>query len=201
MKLNLKMKRIGRLAIFEAALVTAAFSLLAQEKENKWDISKIDVSKLPPAATQQGVTFERDIQPLFQASCIGCHGKEKPHGGLRLDSLETVLKGGHDGKVVVPGDSAKSLLVVAAAQIDAKTAMPPKHRGGRPGGPGGPPGGPPNGAPPPGPPPDAGPPGPAAPPGSPPGAAGGPGGPHKPANPLTMEQVGLVRAWIDQGAN
>jgi hypothetical protein len=91
--------------------------------------------------------------------------------------------------MVVPGDSAKSLLVAAAAQIDDKIAMPPKHRPGRPGGPGGP------GAPPPGSTPDAGPP-----PNTPP--PGGPGGPHhRPSKPLTPDQVGLVRAWIDQGAN
>ncbi|HEX4121400.1 MAG TPA: c-type cytochrome domain-containing protein [Verrucomicrobiae bacterium] len=183
------MNRIYRHAIIEAALVLVTLSVLAQEKENHWDITKVDVSKLPPAASAQGVTYDKDIKPLFDASCVGCHGKMKPHAGLRLDSLEAVLKGGRDGKMVVPGDSAKSLLVAAAAQIDDKIAMPPKHRPGRPGGPGGP------GAPPPGSTPDAGPP-----PNTPP--PGGPGGPHhRPSKPLTPDQVGLVRAWIDQGAN
>jgi hypothetical protein len=102
-----------------------------------------------------------------------------------------------DGKVIVPGASKKSLLVIAAAQIDEETAMPPKPKpGGQFGGPGGPGarGGPGNR--PPG--------GPGAGPGNrPPGERGGPGGPGgfgPPPKPLTPEQVALIRAWVDQGA-
>ncbi len=105
--------------------------------------------------------------------------------------------------MIVPGNSGKSMLVAAAAQVSEDVAMPPKFkpRGGGPGGPpprapGGPlpggPGGPggPSGWP-------GGPGSPAA-PGAHPGGPGGPGGP--PAKPLTTDQVALVRAWIDQGA-
>jgi hypothetical protein len=187
------MKRFAKRIIFESVLTLCAFTLIAQEKENKWDIKKIDVSKLPLAATQQGVTYDKDIKPLMDASCVGCHGKEKPRAGLRLDNLAGILKGGRDGKMVVPGDSTKSLLVAAAARIDDKIAMPPKGRGRRLGGAGGPP----PGAPPPGSTPDAGQP----PQTPPPEGAGGPGGPRKPSKPLTTDQVALLRAWVDQGAN
>src|SRR5262245_30512535 len=95
-----------------------------------------DLSKLPPAAKQTGVTYAKDIKPIFAASCFNCHGERRQRGDLRLDSLEAALKGGEDGKVIIPGDSAKSALIIAAAQLDDKTAMPPK-RGGGPGGPGG----------------------------------------------------------------
>jgi hypothetical protein len=145
------------------------------------------VSKLPPASEKKGLTFAKDIQPLFQASCIKCHGDQRPKGELTLKTLDGVLKGGKDGQVVIPGKSAESPLVIAVAQLDPETAMPPKRKG--PGGPGGPggrggqggqqgrgPGGP--------------------------GGRGGPGGPGggPPAKPLTPQQVGLIRAWIDQGA-
>jgi hypothetical protein len=147
----------------------------------------VDLTKLPPASTQTEVTYAKDIKPLFEASCIRCHGAERPKAGLRLDTLEGVLKGSKEGKVVEAGKSAESDLVIAVAQLDPETAMPPKP--GRRGGPGGPgaqggPGGPPGGmrgtnAP-----------------------AGGPGQRAQPPapKPLTPEQVGLVRAWIDQGA-
>jgi hypothetical protein len=139
-----------------------------------------DLSKLPPAAKQTGVTFAKDIHPLFEASCVRCHGQDRPKGGLRLDTLESILKGSKDGKVLVAGNSEKSKIVIAVAQIDPEFSMPPKPRQGRQRGPAG--GG-------------AG--------GNPPGN-GGPGGPRgnmgPPAKPLTPEQVGLVRAWIDQGA-
>ncbi len=149
-----------------------------------WDITKVDVSKLPAPAEAKGLTYAKDIRPLLEASCIRCHGAERPKAGLRLDSLEALLKGGHDGKVVTPGDSKQSLLVVAAAQIDDEMAMPPKRGPGGPGGRGGP-GGPGN-----------------PPPGGGPGGPGGPGGRGfgPPPKPLTTHQVGLLRAWIDQGA-
>jgi Planctomycete cytochrome C len=170
--------------------VCAAAIPLTVTAAGKWDISGIDTSKLPPPADRKDVTFATDIKPLFDASCVRCHGQNRPRGGLRLGSLDDILKGGTDGKAVVPGDSQKSLLLIAAAQIDPQTSMPPKRREGPHGGP--PPGGP-------------GAPGttPNATNGPGPGPGGPPGGPGKfgpPPKPLTAEQVSLVRAWIDQGA-
>jgi hypothetical protein len=159
--------------------------------------NEVDLSKLPPPAAQTGVTYAKDIQPLLKASCMRCHGPERPKAGLRLDSLEGALKGSKDGKVIVPGNSKESLLVLAVSQLDEEKAMPPKFKPGhgRPGGPGGPGGPPPGGAGPDG---AAGGPPPGAPGGGPQGGMRGGFGP--PPKPLTSEQVGLVRAWIDQGA-
>src|ERR1044071_4888071 len=98
--------------------VLGVASLICSAHAGDADISKVDTSKLPPAARQKGVTYAKDIKPMLEASCIRCHGEERQKGGLRLDSLEALLKGGEDGKVVTPGKSEKSLLVIAAAQID-----------------------------------------------------------------------------------
>lgn len=98
-----------------------------------------DLSKLPPVSTAKNLTYAKDIKPLFEASCFRCHGADRQRGGLRLDSLEAVMKGSEDGKILTVGDSKKSKLVVAVAQIDDESAMPPKGRpGGGRGGPGGP---------------------------------------------------------------
>ena len=108
---------------------------------------------LPPASAKQGVTYASDIKPLLDASCVGCHGGDRPKAKLKLDSLDGILKGGMDGKVLTSGDSANSLLVLAAAHAtkDHDQWMPPKRAESR--------------------------------------------------NPrLTADQVGLLRAWIDQGA-
>src|SRR4051812_27658514 len=67
--------------------------------------AEVDLNKLPAAASKQGVTYEKDIKPILQASCFRCHGAERPKSGLRLDSLEGVMKGGDGGKIVVPGKS------------------------------------------------------------------------------------------------
>jgi Planctomycete cytochrome C len=171
-------------------LTLANFPLAAA---NKWDIGKLDLSKLPPAADKQDLTFAKDIRPLFEASCLRCHGEQRQKGDLRLDTIEGALEGGKDGKVVIPGESKKSLLVAAAAEINNDIAMPPKHGPGGHGGPSGP-GGP------------KGPGGPGGPGGGPPDGPGGPGRPDgpggfgPPTKALTAEEVGLIRAWIDQGA-
>ena len=86
----------------------------------------IDVSKLPPDSTKQDVTFDNDIKPMFEKSCVGCHGAEKPKGKLRLDTREATLKGGVDGKVLEPGKSASSFLVANIAFLgDEDDFMPP----------------------------------------------------------------------------
>ena len=89
----------------------------------------IDLSKIPPSADKKGVTYEKDIKPIFEKSCFKCHGPEteKPKGKLRLDTLAAVLKGGENGPDVVPGDIKKSPLLHQAAQIvDEDDWMPPK---------------------------------------------------------------------------
>ena len=122
------------------------FSLLGAVAADK---KPVDVSKLPPAADAKGLTYDKDIKPIFQKSCFKCHGTEKQKGKLRVDSLAATLKGGEDGKVVEPGESAKSMLVHNVARIgDEDDWMPPTDKG----------------------------------------------------EPLTKAQVGLIRAWIDQGA-
>jgi mono/diheme cytochrome c family protein len=107
-----------------------------------------NLEKLPPPSAKKGLTYAKDVRPIFEAACIKCHGENRPKAGVRLDDLEALLKGGKEGKVIVPGKSEKSPLLIAVAQIDENLAMPPKPMG----------------------------------------------------KPLTAEQVGLIRAWIDQGA-
>lgn len=173
------------------AFLSAVFAMLSPLAA-----AELDLSKLPPPANRTGVTYAKDIRPLFEASCLRCHSGDRPKGQLHLDTLAGVLKGGKDGKVILPGKSQESLLVIAVAQLDEEKAMPPKFKPGR-GGPGGGPGGPggPRG-------PSGPPPGPGGPGGAP--AFGPPGGMHAPfgppPKPLTADQVGLVRTWIDQGA-
>jgi cytochrome c5 len=108
----------------------------------------VDVSKLPPAATQKEVTFAKDIKPIFEKACFNCHGEEKQKAKLRVDSAEAIKKGSENGEIVVVGNSAKSSLVHVVSGLVEDMMMPPEGK----------------------------------------------------ADPLTKEQVGLLRAWIDQGA-
>ena len=67
--------------------------------------------------------FENEVRPLLVQSCIKCHGNEKQEGGLRLDSLDALLKGGDSGPAVAPGAVADSLIVSAVRYEDFE--MPP----------------------------------------------------------------------------
>ena len=109
--------------------------------------AEIDESMLPSAATNR-TEFARDIKPIFEVSCIRCHGPEKPKSGFRLDSREAALKGGENGVDIQPGNSAKSPLIHYVARLVPDLEMPPEGKG----------------------------------------------------QPLTKDQIGLLRAWIDQGA-
>jgi len=68
-------------------LLTACLASWTLQADEKWDISKLDLSKLPPASDKTGVTYAKDIRPLFVASCLRCHG-------ARLIHLESAEWGG-----------------------------------------------------------------------------------------------------------
>lgn len=51
------------------------------------------------------------VQPILQTNCYRCHGGLNHRGGLMLDSPAGLMKGGHDGVVIVPGHPEQSLLI------------------------------------------------------------------------------------------
>jgi hypothetical protein len=65
------------------------------------------------------VDFVRDIQPIFQKSCLMCHGPQTQMAGLRVDAKQSVLT-----RVVVPGKSAESRLYRRVAGIGDVARMP-----------------------------------------------------------------------------
>jgi hypothetical protein len=64
-----------------------------------------------PATEGGAPLFTKIIQPVFDDKCVSCHGPDKSKGGLRLDSPEGLLKGGHNGPVLVAGKSAESEII------------------------------------------------------------------------------------------
>jgi len=59
--------------------------------------------------------FESRIRPILVNRCFMCH-TDAESGGLRLDSRESMLKGGRSGPAIFPGDPEKSLLIAAVRQ-------------------------------------------------------------------------------------
>jgi hypothetical protein len=85
-----------------------------------------------PVADREGIEFfEKKIRPVLVEKCFSCHSSEAPQleGGLSLESRAGLLKGGDQGKAVVPGDVEGSLLIRAIRYTDKDLQMPPKEKG------------------------------------------------------------------------
>ena len=71
--------------------------------------------------------FATLVAPTLQSRCAGCHGQARQSGGLRLDSIEAIRKGGDGGAVIVAGQAAASEMVRRIwLPASDKKVMPPK---------------------------------------------------------------------------
>jgi cytochrome c553 len=80
--------------------------------------------------TPQGLDFfEKKIRPVLVANCYQCHSASAKElkGELRLDTRAGIRKGGEQGKAVVPGKVAESLIIAALKHEDG-LGMPPKQK-------------------------------------------------------------------------
>lgn len=84
---------------------------------------------LLPETARGAVDYAQDIKPLIRERCTACHGALKQKAGLRLDTVEMMLKGGKSGLAVQRGEAAKSLLITRVATADLTERMPPEHEG------------------------------------------------------------------------
>ena len=97
------------------------------------------VRLMSPAAANDGnkIDFVKDVQPIFQTSCIKCHSLDsykpwkKAGGRFRLDDKVAAFKGGKSGAAIIPGNSKDSLLFkllsgsVASPDSDSDRDIPP----------------------------------------------------------------------------
>jgi mono/diheme cytochrome c family protein len=73
--------------------------------------------------------YNTKVVPIFAANCYRCHGGMNHRGGLSLATKAGMLKGGHDGTVLVPGHPEESLLIKLIRHEGPKDdpmPMPPK---------------------------------------------------------------------------
>ena len=96
------------------------------------------------AQTPDKVDFRRDIRPIFQEHCVGCHGPDQQMSGLRLDRRRSAM-GIRAGTTIGPGNAEGSRLYLKLVSAKYGARMP----------------------------------------------LGG---------SLSPQQIGLIKAWIDQGA-
>lgn len=70
------------------------------------------------------IDFARDVQPLFRAHCIGCHGPKQQKNGFRLDRRRDAFKGGTTAQIG-PGNSEASRLYLRLIGDQTGPQMPP----------------------------------------------------------------------------
>ncbi|MFC5455089.1 c-type cytochrome domain-containing protein [Prosthecobacter fluviatilis] len=63
------------------------------------------------AARAQTVDYTKQIVPLWETYCIDCHDDTDADGEFRLDTFANLMKGGKEGKAIVAGKAAESMLV------------------------------------------------------------------------------------------
>jgi Protein of unknown function (DUF1553)/Protein of unknown function (DUF1549)/Planctomycete cytochrome C len=72
--------------------------------------------------------FHEEVAPILVRSCIECHNGSNAKGGLSLETLASVLKGGEEGPAIVVGKAKESLLYqkIVPAKEGLKPQMPRK---------------------------------------------------------------------------
>lgn len=78
-----------------------------------------------PAADAAKVSYYRDIRPIFQANCHGCHQPAKANGNYVMTNPNQLVKAGESGEAaIVAGDPAKSYLLGQIKPENGEAAMP-----------------------------------------------------------------------------
>jgi hypothetical protein len=74
--------------------------------------------------------FKDSVRPLFERKCFQCHSSKADElkGNLKLESLESILKGGDQGPAIVAGDVENSFLLRAIRYQVEDFQMPPSGR-------------------------------------------------------------------------
>lgn len=102
-----------RLLVAAIGLLSLSASAFADEKEKA-------AAVVDPKAS---VSFAKQVMPVLQRKCQGCHQPAKSQGKLDLTSFEGLRKGGKTGPGLEPGKPEESTLI---EQIEGdKPIMPP----------------------------------------------------------------------------
>ena len=72
------------------------------------------------------VSFYKEIRPILQANCAGCHQPAKAKGDYIMTDFAKLLAGGEEGGAILPGKPDESNLLKVSTPVDGKAEMPPK---------------------------------------------------------------------------
>ena len=79
----------------------------------------------PDSAVAREVSYYKEIRPLFQTHCLGCHQPAKQSGQYEMTQFSQLLQGGESGDAaVVAGKPDESGLIDQITPVDGAAAMP-----------------------------------------------------------------------------
>jgi hypothetical protein len=139
------LSRIAHIPLWSAMLATLAsplFAIAPQQPESDEPRTTQSTASQSPASQNtesrnasqaaEAVTtdiYQQQVRPLLEKHCLECHGAEEQGGGLRLDSLDSMLHGGDSGKAIEQNSESTSLLIQRVTSADANERMPPEGAG------------------------------------------------------------------------
>jgi hypothetical protein len=82
----------------------------------------------PSPAQDSGLALWKEVQSIFEASCLSCHGPKRARGGFRIDRRDDFFRTDLGKPFVVPGKSAASRLLDIVSGARQDIAMPERHR-------------------------------------------------------------------------
>lgn len=107
---------ILRLATLAGIVLTAGAAFLLSAEPPKQD-------------PQAEISYYRDVRPIFQQHCQGCHQPAKPQGGYVMTDHPSLLKEGDSNEHgVIPGKPDESMLVQQLLSREGKPPAMPKGK-------------------------------------------------------------------------
>jgi WD40 repeat protein len=77
------------------------------------------------SSSSSKVSYYRQIRPILQANCQGCHQPAKKKGGYIMTDFKLLLAGGdNEGAAIAPGHADKSSLLKMITPQDGEVRMP-----------------------------------------------------------------------------
>ena len=81
------------------------------------------VSPEPP--DRDLISYQRDVRPILQANCQGCHQPAKAEGEYVMTNFDRLLRGGESGDAaIVAGEPENSYLIDLITPADGQAEMP-----------------------------------------------------------------------------
>ncbi|MCA9057443.1 MAG: PD40 domain-containing protein, partial [Planctomycetaceae bacterium] len=110
--------------MFRSILVSVSFGLVAlMTALSAGTVAASDATE--SASGESRVSYYRDVRPIFQANCQGCHQPAKPGGKYVMTAFDRLIAGGEsETAAITPGNPDESYLLDLITPASGSAEMP-----------------------------------------------------------------------------